>query len=407
MRAVLAQKRNSATEDRTMTKSTSPACGVTAVGRALRAMPVSINCYYGDPTLQWQDTMGKLRRLAETGHTGPVSVITKGAVSPKRAEELASLDLPGLMIMVSVSGLGREFEGVGHSHRYKTIENCREAGIKVFAAVRPLTPPYNTSEEVVRGIFQRLAAAGCEVACVSGFRGDASLVEAMELDEKIQWTLRVKQMTGFDQILRIAEENGVRLFTRVNCAVSFLTGRDKPFNPYWGSPQLVRCEAIGCPMRGTCGPTDPNEDVLDWLRSVGYDLEVEAAPREVCSFSSDNRLNCKSCCTTCFVQRQPRVVVRNARTLGDLTFCRFVLGGTLCVKPGMIDDGETDVGQARILQEAVDGGNAQFHCINSWWVWATQLERCFGCRYCISGLFPNNGPVGCAPADLEDLLRKE
>lgn len=370
------------------------------IASALRAMPVAVNCYYGDPTLQWQDTLAKLRGLANSGHVGPVAVITKGTIGPSRADELASIGLSGLVVMVSVSELPKGFEMVGHDHRYEALRNLRQAGVRSFAAVRPLTPPYNTTEEVVTRIFERLQAAGCENACVSGFRGDESLVEAMRPNEQIDWVLRVKQMTGFDRILRIAGENGVRLFTRVSCAVAHLMGNTGTYNPYWGSPQLVRCEAIGCPMRGTCGPVEPGDAELEWLRRVGYDLSVETCPRQVCGFTSDNRLACRSCCTTCYVQRQPRVLVNNAETLGDLAFCRFVLGGTLCVKPEMVDEGGSDVGEVKVLSRRV---GRLLHTINTWWVWSNSLERCFGCKYCVSSLYPKVS-VGCAPAELEALV---
>lgn len=367
------------------------------IRKALLSLPVSVNCYYGDPTLQWEDTINKLRALAEVGHIGPVSIITKGSIGPKRAQELAALNLSGLIVMVSISELPEGFEKVGHSHRYETLRNLQEAGVKCFAAVRPLIPPYNTSEEVINRIFSRLQAVGCEVACVSGFRGDVSLIEQVNPDNAVEWVLRVKQMTGFDQILRIAKENGIQLFTRVNCAVSFLVGRDKPLNPYWGSPQLVRCAEIGCPIRATCGPNDPDNEILGWLRQAGYDVEYQPALRQTCGFQADTRLECQSCCTTCFVQRQPRVIVYNAETLGDLTFCRFVLGGTLCVKPGMIDGERKDVGHVTKIQEQA---KMSVHCINSWFVWANQLDNCFGCKYCVSSLYPNKGPVGCVPVEL-------
>jgi len=363
-------------------------------------MPVAVNCYYGDPTLQWQDTIAKLRGLANSGHVGPVAVITKGAIGPSRADELAGIGLSGLVVMVSISELPKGFEKVGHAHRYEALRNLRQAGVRSFAAVRPLTPPYNTTEEVVTRIFERLQAAGCENACVSGFRGDESLVEAMRPSEQIDWVLRVKQMSGFDQILRIAQGNGVRLFTRVSCAVAHLVGNTGTYNPYWGSPQLVRCEAIGCPMRETCGPVEPGATELEWLRKVGYDLSVEMCPRQVCGFTSDNRLACRSCCTTCYVQRQPRVLVNNAETLGDLAFCRFVLGGTLCVKPEMVDEGGSDVGEVKVLSRRV---GRLLHTINTWWVWSNSLERCFGCKYCVSSLYPKVS-VGCAPAELEALV---
>jgi len=376
---------------------------MSAVLKALRAMPVSVNCYHGDPTLQWGNTVQKLEDLAAEGHTGPVSVITKGALGPARGRKLAELKgrLPGLLVMVSISGLGREFEKAGHDHRYRALATLREVGVPAFAAVRPLTPPYNTTPEVLYEIFSRLQAVGCETACVSGFRGDSSLIEAMEPSAGIEWVLRVKQMTGFDLVKRIADQCGVRLFTRVSCCASYLTGRTGTYNPYWGSPQLVRCEEIGCPLVDFCGPVAPDPEVVSWLERVGYDLRVEQRCQERCRFSADNRLNCKSCCTTCFVQPQPRVIVRNARTLGDLAFVRFVLGGTLAVKPGMIDGGDRDVGRVSVLSELL---GQELHCINSWWVWATRKESCFGCRYCISTLYPGQGTVGCPPADLADMV---
>lgn len=366
-----------------------------------RRVPVSVNCFYGDPTLQWGDTLSKLRDLEKTGHTGPVSIITKGSIGPARAKELAALSLPGLLVIVSISELPEEIEGVGHEHRYRTLASLREAGVRCFAAVRPITPPYNTSEEVIERIFQRLQAVGCETACVSGFRGNDALIETMKPAEILQWSLRVKQMTGFDNILSIARQHGVQVFTRVACAVSALLGRKGTYNPYWGSPQLVRCKEIECPLQTTCGPVEPDPDMVDWLINRNFDLVVEEGERACCSFSSDNRLSCKSCCTTCWVQRQPRVIVRNARTLGDLTFVRFALGGTLATRHGMVDGGETNVGQVSILQERT-GLNIQ--CINSWFVYATTLDHCFDCKYCIASIYPNNGVVGFPPALLEELV---
>jgi hypothetical protein len=78
-----------------------------------------------------------------------------------------------------------------------------------------------------------------------------------------------------------------------------------------------------------------------------------------------------------------------------------MLGGTLCVKPGMVDGGDKDVAHVSLVQKRA---GFAVHCINSWFVWARQLERCFGCKYCVSGLYPNKGPVGCAPLELLQLL---
>lgn len=368
----------------------------------LRKIPVAINCYYGDPTLQWGDTLAKIRALANDKHLGPVGIITKGKITLDMAKELAALDLPGLIVIVSISELPKGFEKVGHKHRYETIANCKKAGVKTFAAIRPLTPPYNTSKKVITKIFTNLEKAGCETACVSGFRGDAKLIKEMNPDNATKWVLRVKQMSGLDEIVDIAKNHKVKVFTRMACTVSYMLKRNGTYNPYWGSPQLVRCEKINCPMIKTCGPVKPDPMVMKWLEKIGYKLEWQPAPRAICKYSSDTRLNCKSCCTTCFVQKQPRIVVHNAKNLGDLTFCRFALGGTLCVQPGMIDGGAKDVGHVKMIQKQLD---FQVHSINTWFVWANQMDRCFDCKYCISKYYPNKGPVGCVPSKLFDYLK--
>lgn len=367
----------------------------------LKALPIALNCYYGDPTLQWQDTVAKVKMLAKDHHRGPVGIITKGKISVAMARELARFNLPGLIVIVSISELPAGFEKVGHRHRYQTIANCQAARVKVFAAVRPLTPPYNTSPEIITRIFHNLKQVNCQTACVSGFRGDADMIKAVNPANSTQWVLRVKQMTGLDQILKIAAKYNIKVFTRMSCTVSYILKRAGTYNPYWGSPQLVRCQKINCPMIETCGPINPDPKTMAWLREIGYDLTWEPAPRAVCEYSSDTRLHCKSCCTTCFVQKQPRVIVKNARTLGDLTFCRFILGGTLCVKPNMIDGGAKDVGHVKIIQDQV---GFPVHSINTWFVWANQLNKCFDCKYCISKYYPNKGPIGCLPSQLADLL---
>ena len=46
----------------------------------LRGIPVSVNNYYGDPTLQWDGTMTTAKDLLSTGHHGPVGIITMASL---------------------------------------------------------------------------------------------------------------------------------------------------------------------------------------------------------------------------------------------------------------------------------------------------------------------------------------
>ena len=71
-----------------------------------------------------------------------------------------------IIVLVSISEL-QKFEKVPMQHRYENIRQLNEYDIPNIAYVRPLTPPYNTSPEVISRIFARLNAVGARAAVVA------------------------------------------------------------------------------------------------------------------------------------------------------------------------------------------------------------------------------------------------
>ena len=49
-------------------------------------IPVAVNNFYGDPLIQWDNTVEKLMYLLSQGHKGIVSIITKGKFTPSKLE---------------------------------------------------------------------------------------------------------------------------------------------------------------------------------------------------------------------------------------------------------------------------------------------------------------------------------
>lgn len=350
----------------------------------LRDLPVSVNNFYGDPTLQWLNTLGKLENLLKEKHRGPVGLITKGKLTQKMAEELAYFCTKGLNVMVflSISELP-EFEKAPMQPRYGNIALLNKYKVPNVAYLRPMTPPYNTSPEKIAEIFAKLKKVGAKVAVASGFRGDDALIKEMTPDEKVQWALRVKVMTKdvYEELKINAKKSGIKLFTRTSCAVSYLSGDKTTYNPYYHSPNLAKCEDLKCPLRKTCqSPVKPKEGVLELLKFLGYEVEYRnGCAKTTCQVQPDKRLNCPSCCTTCFMLDIPRLMVKNPRGLGDLTFIRF-LSGIIAMSPGMRDDGDKEVGSVRLPNYPEIEG---MQCLNTWWPYATVGKTCFDCTYCI------------------------
>ncbi len=372
----------------------------------MRNMPVSINNFYGDPTIQWEDTILKLKNLAATKHSGPIGIITKGKITEKHAQELVCFVKAGLkiVVLISISELP-QFENVAMEHRYENIRVLNQFNIPNIAYIRPLTPPHNTNPEIIEKICQKLKKVGAKALVVSGFRGDENLVKDMNPDETVEWVLRVKVMTKdvYENFKKYCEELGLQLFTRTSCAVSAVLGDKVTYNPYYYSPNLVHCEELHCPLSDTCKPvTQTREDSLDLVRFLGYDVEfIEGNCADRCHISPENRLKCFSCCTTCFHLKGNRLVVKNAKSLGDLTFIRF-LTGILTIQPGKNDSGEKEIGLINLpaFSEIKD-----IQCLNSWWPYAKIGDRCFGCSYCIEKYYGNKRKeFGFPPAELLDRI---
>ena len=161
------------------------------------SFPVAVNNFYGDPLIQWSDTLKKLEYLTRQGHKGVVTVITKGVITNSMAERFRSFIRRGLklLVCVSISELP-QFEKVGMEHRYKNFSVLNNAGIRNLAFVRPMTPPYNTDSQTINRIVDNLALNGCQNIVLSGFRGDDNLVKDMTPSDKVKWTMRVKLLTG-------------------------------------------------------------------------------------------------------------------------------------------------------------------------------------------------------------------
>ncbi|MBU0597751.1 hypothetical protein KKF61_02000, partial [Patescibacteria group bacterium] len=376
----------------------------------LRELPVAVNNFYGDPVIQWKNTIKKLESLEKSRHAGPVGIIMKGELNEGKVAELKEKKGKGLNLvtLISISELP-ELEGTGSAHRYENIRMLTEAGVPAIAYIRPMMPPFNTSEEVIGKIFSQLKEAGCTSAVTSGFRGDEALVERLAPDERVQWAMRVKVMPGeiFERIKKHAEANGIQLFTRTACAVSATTGSERTYNPYYNSPNLVKCAELNCPIQDTCAPlSESKEGSLELIKRLGFDVEfVPSNNGKACGVSGEDRLKCPSCCTTCYFSSNiPHLLVKGNVNLGDLAFIRFVTG-MMAMQPGRNDDGSKEIGKIRFPNHpGIDDAQA----LNSWWPISRNIEKCFGCKYCIVSEYYNetgqNTDVGFPPSELVDRM---
>lgn len=376
--------------------------------KILSEIPVSINNYYGDPTIQWEDTLNKLRELLKEKHTGPIGIITKGKITEKMAQQLKEFSELGLniVVLVSISELVN-FEKIPQKHRYENIKTLNNYGIKNIAYVRPMTPPYNTDKKTIQKICKKCYRNGTKTIVVSGFRGDNNIIEDMNPQKVVEWTLRVKLMTKdvYKEFKKNCEKYKIQMFTRTSCAISYLCGHKYTYNPYYNSPNLVKCTDLNCPLVSTCkAPQKPKYGSLSLLKFLGFNVKFISEPNcQMCYVQADKRLKCLSCCTTCYMLKNTRIISKNPINLGGLTFMRFI-SGIIAMRPNVRDTGDLDIANVTLPNFKMINS---IQCLNSWWPYAHIGKTCFGCKYCIEKYYGTTRKnFGFPPTKLIDKIIK-
>ena len=149
----------------------------------------------------------------------------------------------------------------------------------------------------------------------------------------------------------------------------------------------------------------PNPGSSEFLEKLGYDVSVIPADTtgKTCTVIGSNRLDCPSCCTTCYmaVGSHPHIQVGGKAALADLAFVRFITG-MLAMRPGVNDDGRTDIGEIRIPNYP----DIRFQVLNTWMPWAHTARNCYGCHYCVVSEYYNGNceDVGFSPVRLADMI---
>lgn len=370
-------------------------------------LPVSINNYYGDPVIQWGNTLWKIKKLSKDKHKGPVGIITKGYITRDMAKDLKDVSKGlNLLVLESISGLPEEIEPISTKKRYETLKNLTLEGIPSIGYIRPLIPPYNTSKDKIESVFKNISETGCKNIVISGFRGDDDIIKKTNPENKKQWVVRVKIMPkGMNKFIEeFADKYNLDVATRTSCGVAKALNLKRSFNPYYNSPNGAKCG--DCRLKDSCYHLPPDKESLEFIKMLGYDIEYKPLGKEKCKVTADNRLSCPSCCTSCFVLDVPHILVKNQDVkLGDLAFIRFITG-TLTTKPGVVDGGKPDVGHVNFPN--IKMPSREIHCINTWFPWARNLPRCFNCSYCITTIFDlEEQEYGMRPKKLAEYISEQ
>lgn len=298
-------------------------------------IPVAINNAFGDPVLQWEDTITKLKDLEKTEHEGPVGIITKGFISETKARKLKNFDL-NLVVLQSVSNLPQEIEPINYEKRIESIKHLKQNEIPTIAYYRPIIPGYNDSFEKISKTMEDAKQSGVDCMVYSGLLGTPEVLDLLEKNtgEKIscpegfsQWQNDHKLISKKVQDFITEEKGNLETFRKTSCGITYALNLEYDYNIHYSKPQKYGCR--DCINRDKC---ISNGTGLNFEK-IKSSLEIVDTEGKIHENTSEKECKlediCTSSCTTCSISKGNVLKLEGKYTLGELGVVRWLSGLTV------------------------------------------------------------------------------
>ena len=295
-------------------------------------IPVSINNYFGDPFLQYEDTLKKLERLESKKHKGIVCIITKSEAREEQLDKLKSLDL-NLHILYSTCSVA-DFDGPSYKKRIETMQRIVEVGINVSLEFRPLINGINDDIENISKILEDAKSIGIKDLAYGGLMGTKEVLALLKRKgffPKVprgfdSWSPNKKLMNEDTRAFleKRCKELGLNSFRKTSCLLSYHHGLERDYNNHFYRPQNYACDA--CVMHDKCFSFRNNlkeEQVSGLLEKIGVkDYQLTKQKNIVCDLYE----NCSSKSESCRNMQGLVLKLNRTITTGDESLLKWLTG---------------------------------------------------------------------------------
>lgn len=304
---------------------------------AFTNIPVLVNLFYGDPTLQVDSTMSLLDRLEESGHRGHVVIITKGDMNAiRKVWHPYNLDIH---FGISTFGIDSEYDG-GNTNRFeRNLDICKEMGVSYSIEFRPIIKGVNDSDEVF-GYVARVADkhnvgigyCGLQVSDETRARFEREGIKFEPYNEKVGFGLKKFISKERDSALRsIASGMGVSVFKKTSCLIA--TANNSPdYNAHYYRPNEVGCN--DCKNKARCIShkenlfTNPDMEKLRGI--IPFEFELVDKTNHVCTLYQNGL--CQFPSHDCMHISGKMIKIADEITTTDVRLIKWLTGYTVDAK---------------------------------------------------------------------------
>lgn len=251
-----------------------------AINPLFKSIPVAVNCFYGDPMLQVDETIYMLDTLEAHGHTGPVIIITKGNL------KLFQNALNGRKYNLDIH-FGLSTFGVGaNAYDPRTLDMFKrnmdiaaELGYHYSVEFRPIIKNVNDDTETFERVVQiakehntGIGYCGLQMSDNLRQRLKADNIEFEPYDGH-QFGLKKYVGRNIDKEFReICHANNVPVFRKTSCLIAWKHSLDRDPNAHYYRPNEVGCAE--CPLKEMCQSFKNNLSSERLSVDIPFDYEI-------------------------------------------------------------------------------------------------------------------------------------
>ena len=204
-----------------------------SINPLFKRLPIAVNLFYGDPTLQWENTIEILKILEENNHEGIVMIVTKGKLK----------EIPKMNLKLQV-GISFGLDIISQSNFEHNLEISKNSWYKFNIEYRPICNGINDSFETINYIFSMAKKYGTIPIAYSGLQ-----LPTKELPAKyIPYDNHVfsgqkyigKEIEKLIRELSLAYD--IPIFSKTSCLISYMHGFDYDYNSHFLKPIGVGCK---------------------------------------------------------------------------------------------------------------------------------------------------------------------
>ena len=287
-------------------------------------LPVAINLFYGDPSLQQENTIKILKELEEKEYKGIVTIVTKGNLSwfPKTKFNL------DLHFGLSCFGKDSPYNGTPLSIFEKNLDVCSELGYNYSIEYRPLIYNINDDKDSIKRVCDKANEYNIPIA-YSGLFVTPEMNLPKEFKPYPNSVFGVKKEVSKEVSNLFYEYANVPIFKKTSCLLSYSHNLKGDYNVHYYRPHEVNCQS--CPMYEKCMSQKKITPILDDLIPWEYSLEnmkFSCAMASVCSHPSSD----------CFNLSGWILKINDVITAGDMRVMRWKYGCMVQPKKIIWDD---------------------------------------------------------------------